>query len=93
MHINYSHMDDVSRMVRMCPNEKRRRRMFGWFQNWYGWNITCLGCGEQWADGEWLERPFKPRWRQENIDHAKKLWNTAKAENRDGASKPEVGGK
>lgn len=40
---------------------------YGWFQEWYGWHIACTECGEQWNDGEWCERPWKPGWREENI--------------------------
>ena len=51
-----------------CPSCKRKKAQFyGWFQEWYGWTLTCLECGEMFADGEWLDRPWEPGWREENI--------------------------
>ena len=44
--------------------------MLGWLAPWYGWTLTCLGCGDRWLDGERLERPFMRGWRQEAIRRA-----------------------
>ena len=57
-----------------CPTCKRRRWFVRWFQEWYGWNDTCLRCGENWQDGEMCPRPFRPRWRQDNIESAKRIY-------------------
>lgn len=71
--------------VMKCPTCKRRRRFYCWFQEWYGWHMTCTGCGEQWQDGEMCPRPFAPRWRKENISRAKSnikemgLWSRKKS--------------
>jgi len=62
-----------------CPTCKKKRMMWMWFQEWYGWHVTCLGCGEQWQDGEMLERPFMPAWRKKNIERAKKNMTEFKA--------------
>lgn len=35
------------------------------FTPWYGWDATCLRCGDGWFDGETKERPFCPGWREE----------------------------
>jgi hypothetical protein len=75
LHISFSYVDAERRGCRFCPTEGQVRRMYGWFQDWYGWTVTCLGCGEQWGDGEQLERPFRPRWRRDNIAEATKRWN------------------
>lgn len=57
---------------------KKTRRLPWWkalfIQDWYGWTITCLGCGDSWADGEMLPRPFKPRWRTESIAEARQRY-------------------
>ena len=42
--------------------------------NWVGWWMTCLRCGEQWAGDEWMPRPFQRGWRKKNIENAKRLW-------------------
>lgn len=57
--------------VNACPTCERPRRMLGWFVEWYGTTWTCAGCGDQWADGERLERPFAPGWRRQNIERAR----------------------
>lgn len=58
--------------ISKCPTCKKKRQFFNWFQEWYGWHSTCTGCGEQWADGEMIERPFQRGWRELNIEGAKK---------------------
>ena len=75
LHISWSRVDAERRGVRFCPTCKRRRRMYGWYQDWYGWTVTCLGCGDRWCEGEMAERPFKPRWRPERIAEAKAGWD------------------
>lgn len=68
IHICFSRKDEESVKVRKCPScEREDAQFYGWFQEWYGWNMTCTECGEQFADGEWLERPWRPGWREENI--------------------------
>jgi hypothetical protein len=57
-----------------CPNCAKRRFVLRWHQEWYGWNETCLRCGEQWQDGQRLERPFCPGWRKLRVARAKQLW-------------------
>jgi len=64
----------VKKWRRLCPSCTFRATMLGWFQEWYGWNVTCLHCGENWQDGEWSERPFAPGWRQHNIESARRVW-------------------
>lgn len=58
-------------MVNACPTCERQRRMLGAYQDWYGITWTCAGCGDQWQDGERLERQFSPSWRQRNILYAR----------------------
>jgi hypothetical protein len=45
--------------------------MLGWFVEWYGSEWTCAGCGDSWADGERLERPFAPGWRRRSIERVR----------------------
>lgn len=65
------------RRVLKCPTCDRRRRMAGHLALWYGATLTCLGCGDMWTDGEMHPRPFKPRWRAENIAAARSAWSAA----------------
>jgi hypothetical protein len=55
-----------------CPVCERPRRMLGQFAEWYGTTWTCCGCGDEWQDGEMLERPFAPGWRKRNVEHARR---------------------
>ena len=57
--------------VNDCPVCERPRRMLGRFAEWYGTTWTCSGCGDEWGDGERLERPFSPGWRSRNILQAR----------------------
>jgi hypothetical protein len=76
LHINRP--DTIAiRRITQCPTENRRRRFAAFDALWYGPRWTCLGCGDSWGDGERLERPFKPRWREEAKARAKERWQTA----------------
>lgn len=57
-----------------CNDCERRTRFVEFFTPWYGWDSTCLRCGRNWKDGEWMALPFMRGARQHNIDHAKGYW-------------------
>ena len=57
--------------VNDCSTCQRPRRMLGLRYEWHGTTWTCAGCGDEWADGERLERPFCPGWRRKNIEYAR----------------------
>lgn len=71
IHICWSRKDQEKVSISLCPTCKKRRRFYSWFQEWYGWNSTCTGCGDVWTDGEQHDRPFERGWRKENIKQAK----------------------
>lgn len=62
------------RRVFYCPICKQRRRMLCRRFVWYGTELTCLGCGDSWTDGELHPRPFKPGWREESKQRARRLF-------------------
>ena len=74
IHINFTRYSrrDLSRGD--CPTCKRKTFFVAFFQEWYGWDSTCLKCGERWTDGEMHERPFMPKWRQKSIESEKRAW-------------------
>jgi hypothetical protein len=71
VHINWTHYSQTRCEVIDCPTCNRQRRALAQFQEWYGWTITCAGCGEQWYDGERGQRPFIQGWRKQNIEEAR----------------------
>lgn len=62
------------RRIVYCPTCDRNRRFVTMHQHWYGTTWTCCACGDSWADGERLTRPFSPGWRQKAAVAAKKRW-------------------
>lgn len=77
VHINTGGPKTWIRRVGTCPCCKDRRRIVGFFQEWYGTTWTCCGCGDSWADGEILPRPFCRGWRGQAIAKAKVRWREA----------------
>jgi hypothetical protein len=71
IHINYARYSRTACLVVDCPTCERMRRMLANFQDWYGWTLTCAGCGEMWTDGEMHPRPFARGWRQYQREHAR----------------------
>lgn len=76
-HISLARADVNLRGYMECPTCERRRRYAGFFQEWYGATMYCLGCGDVWTDGEMHERPFRPRWRTKNKARAREYWTAA----------------
>ena len=62
-----------------CPDCGKRTRMISFFQEWHGWNCTCLRCGRQWDGGEWLPLDFRRGVRADNINRAKERWRAISA--------------
>jgi len=44
---------------------------------WYPDLVTCSLCGDQWCEGERLERPFRRGWRAEQTARARTDLDTA----------------
>lgn len=63
---------DFGRKYQKCIDCKRKRYFWCIYQEWYGWSGTCLTCGAQFDDREWLPKPFEPRWRKKNVKRARK---------------------
>lgn len=74
LHIHAPQPDRLFVRSGVCPDCKLRTRFIGWHTPWYGCNQTCLRCGREWSDGEWMALPFVPKSRQRNIEAAKRRW-------------------
>ena len=59
----------------VCPDHGKRTRFIEFFTPWYGWRSTCMRCGREWGDGEWLPLDFYRGVRAANIAAAKKYWH------------------
>lgn len=70
----YRNADAFGKRRVRCSTCEKRTTFFWWSEPWYGPTWTCLACGDRWSDGERLERPFKPRWRQESIASARRMY-------------------
>ena len=60
-----------------CPTCEAVTPQLCSFYEWYGWSVTCIGCGDRWQDGEMCPRPFAPRWRKMSIQDALARLRTA----------------
>lgn len=69
----------LARRILWCPVcEHRRRHVIALFV-WYAAHITCCACGDSWADGERMPRPFRRGWRCEAVRQARAQWDEAQS--------------
>lgn len=61
-----------------CPDCKQRTRFLEVFTPWYGWDSTCIKCGRQWQDSEWMALDFIRQARQRSIELAKQKFRRTK---------------
>jgi hypothetical protein len=54
-----------------CPTCESEQEFYCEFEEWYGWTVTCLNCGDRWMDGELCPRPFARAWRKESVEYAR----------------------
>lgn len=67
-----------------CPDCNKRSRFIRFCYEWYGPSDTCLKCGRQWNDGEWMPLDFVRGSRKKNIDSAKAHWRMTAKQGSDG---------
>lgn len=76
--IHHSARGIARRFVRTCWTcGKRTPHIMKWDGAWYGSTDYCVVCLDGWQDGERMERPFRPRWKQERAAYIKTLWDEA----------------
>ena len=71
IHIHAPQPTEKSAVAVTCPDCKERTRMLSFFTPYYGWDSTCIKCGREWQDSEWMPLDFVRGSRQKNIDRAK----------------------
>lgn len=77
-HINWTRYSIKKCQRHYCPTCNKRQFAVSFFQEWYGWDSTCIGCGDGWQDGEMKERPFERSWRKRRIEQAKQTYRNLK---------------
>jgi hypothetical protein len=88
-HLNVPRYDSIFIRRFNCPTCKKERYSLTVSQEWYGVRTICLKCGEQWGDGERMERPFMPKWRQKSIEEARKTWARYKRVHKSSSKDPQ----
>lgn len=83
IHINRPRIDKKRLSHGKCPDCKRHVFFMWFYQEWYGWDITCLRCGRSFGDGEWLPLTFSRTARQDSIGSAKRRWRQNENKNSD----------
>ncbi|NNP70963.1 hypothetical protein [Acinetobacter sp. Ac_5812] len=59
-----------------CLDCKKKTFALAFFQHWHGWHTTCLNCGRQYDDGQWVTLEFCRGIRKQNKDWAKNTWRS-----------------
>ena len=67
-----THYRQINR--RACLDCGRLSYFACFFQEWYGWDITCMRCGRRWSDGEWMSLPFCRTAREDSRNAARRRW-------------------
>lgn len=79
LHVNHVRYSEARLAREHCPNCKKRTFFVSFFQDYYGWDSTCLRCGDSWQGSEMRERPFERGWRERRVKEAKdayRKWRT-----------------
>ena len=74
VHISVPRWSMVKMPVIKCWHCRQRRRVLAKYQDYYGWDCTCLTCGAEWADGERRPLSRSANSRQKVVDKAKATW-------------------
>lgn len=74
IHIKYVKTHDRVITRKICPDCGRYSYFLNFYEEWYGWDTTCLNCGRRWSDGWKMPLAFSKFARQKNIDAAKRRW-------------------
>ncbi len=74
IHINFTKTHERKAYRRICLDCGKKSVFVAFFQEWYGWDTTCLRCGRSWADGEWMPLEFYRYARKDSISSARKRW-------------------
>lgn len=74
IHIHAPSATSKNAVAGTCLDCKKRTRFLTFFTPWYGIDSTCIRCGRQWQDGQWMGLEFARRSRALNVENAKKRW-------------------
>jgi len=73
-HISWVKTHDRKIMREKCPDCGRNSFFACFYQEWYGWDLTCMNCGRSFSDGEWCSLPFCRTARKDSKQLARRRW-------------------
>lgn len=65
------------RRILWCPVCECTREMVVAYYRWYDTTVMCCGCGDAWAGGALLPRPFARSWRHRAVLRYRRLYAEA----------------
>jgi hypothetical protein len=65
----------------VCPDCKKESLFLAFFTEWYGWQSTCMRCGREFSEGEWLTLPFYRHARRDNRRTARRIETDPESKN------------
>ena len=77
VHINAPNAIDRDIITAICPDCLKRTKMICTYYAWYGGSATCIRCGRNWEDGEWIPFEFYRYARRDSIAAAKRRYRRA----------------
>ena len=79
VHVYAPQPDTKAIHATVCPDCGKRTRMISFHVPWHGWDSTCIKCGRNWQDGEWMALDFVRGSRQKSIANAKRRFRAMAA--------------
>lgn len=67
----------LRRSYSRCPTCERITEQVTRYEVWYDPQTWCTRCGDSWAGGELVARPFARGWRRDAVRWARALWDAA----------------
>ena len=76
-------LDSVEIKRRDCPTCGRPRFFLLSQEEWYGFTLVCLRCGDRFGEEGRHQRPFERGWRERSVESAKRIWHTYYEKNKE----------
>lgn len=84
VHISVPRYESVELKRYPCPTCNKVRFFVRCVEEWYGFTLICLRCGERFSDCSRHQRPFERGWRKKSIESAKRVFTNFHKEKANG---------